>query len=90
LRIEGVAAIAASRQESRGFAATNCVFLMSSVADGYLWLGFIRRASDDAFPKRLRADTVARFVKLAQSCHDSAPKPAVPARRSQEVNRVAT
>jgi hypothetical protein len=88
--IAGVAAIAGGRQESGGLAATDCVLSQSSVADGYLWQGFIRLGSNDAFPKRLRADTVARFVKLALSYRDSAPKPAVPARRWQEVNRVAT
>lgn len=58
-----------------------CVVLMSGVADDYLRQELIRRGGYDVLPKPLRADNVARVVKLALSYWSSAPKPGVPARR---------
>jgi DNA-binding NtrC family response regulator len=60
-----------------------CVVLMSGVADDYLWQELIRRGGYDVLPKPLRADNVARIVRLALSYWNSVPKPAVPARRGR-------
>jgi DNA-binding NtrC family response regulator len=59
-----------------------CVILMSGVADDYLRQELNRRGGYDVLPKPLRADNVARLVKMALSYWISAPKPAAQARRS--------
>ena len=56
-----------------------CVILVSGAADGYLWQELIRYGGYDVLPKPLRADDVARAVKLALSYWASAPKPTAPA-----------
>lgn len=61
-----------------------CVILMSAVADDYLWQELIRRGGYDLLAKPLRAENVARVVKLALSYWNSAPKPAVLARGSRK------
>jgi FixJ family two-component response regulator len=58
-----------------------CVVLMSGVSDDYLLQEVIRRGGYDVLPKPLRADNVARVVKLALSYWNSAPRSTVPARR---------
>lgn len=58
-----------------------CVILMSGVADDYLWQELIRQGGYDVLSKPLRAESVARVVKLALSYWNSAPKPTVPAQR---------
>lgn len=50
------------------------VILVSGVRDDYLWQEVIRRGGYDVLPKPLRADSVARIVKLALSYWKSAPK----------------
>lgn len=55
------------------------VILVSGVADDYLWQEVIRRGGYDILSKPLRADNVARVVKLAFSYWKSAPKRAVSA-----------
>jgi DNA-binding NtrC family response regulator len=57
-----------------------CVILMSVVVDDYLWQELIRRGGYDLLIKPLRADNVARVVKLALSYWNRAPGPAVPDR----------
>lgn len=53
-----------------------CVILTSGVADDYLWQELIRWGGHDVLPKPLRADTVARAVKLALAYWNSARTPA--------------
>lgn len=64
-----------------------CVILMSGVVDEYLLQELIRRGGYELLPKPLRAESIARVIKLALSYWTSAAsigaaKPAVPARRS--------
>lgn len=53
-----------------------CVILMSGVSDDYLLQEVIRRGGYDILSKPLRAENVARLVKLALSYWNSAPKSA--------------
>jgi hypothetical protein len=60
---------------------------MSVVVDEYLLQELIRRGGYELLPKPLRAESIARVIKLALSYWTSAAsigaaKPAVPARRS--------
>jgi CheY-like chemotaxis protein len=64
-----------------------CVILLSAVSDDYLWQEVIRRGGYDVLTKPLKAQNVARVVKLAWSYWSSAPRvtvlrSAAPSRRS--------
>ena len=50
-----------------------CVILVSRVADVYLWQELVRRGGYDVLTKPLRANNVARVVKLALSYWASSP-----------------
>ena len=54
-----------------------CVILVSRISDTYLSQELARRRGYDILPKPLRADKVARTVRLALCYWNSAPKPAV-------------
>jgi hypothetical protein len=53
---------------------------MSGVTDGYLWQELVRTGGYDVLPKPLRADNVAKVVKLAMSYWTSASTSASSAR----------
>ena len=55
-----------------------CVILASTVADDYLWEEVIRHGGYDVLAKPLRADDVARVVKLALSYWKSVASAARP------------
>ena len=54
-----------------------CVVLLSAVSDDYLWQELIRHGGYDVLIKPLKANKVARVVKLARSYWNSAPTVAV-------------
>lgn len=56
-----------------------CVILVSRVADVYLWQELIRCGGYDVLAKPLRANNVARVVKLALSYWANSPRKAEPA-----------
>jgi DNA-binding NtrC family response regulator len=56
-----------------------CVILVSRVADVYLWQELIRCGGYDVLAKPLRANHVARVVKLALSYWTNSPRKAEPA-----------